>query len=398
VGHLNTVLSASVTTLPEIFHAAGYRTAMVCSNTIMGAEFGFAQGAEIFATLRPDDTGKTKLGYLVRRLGVERGIAPFAAAGSALRAVENALPGAADRDANNLTADQVVGEFLRWRGSIGQAPFFAYLHFMEPHGPYRPPEPYGRRFLSEGEVLVDSYPRSSLLFLPFARADSVSPAQRGGMIAAYEGEIAALDRTLGRLLDELLADSRPTIVMITADHGEEFHEHGGWGHGHSLLQDQLSIPCVVAGAGVPIGRLVPGNARLVDLGPTLLDLAELSPRPEMAGRSWVESIRTDAPPPAGEVLSEIVYNDAYWSRALRAGSWKIVQGRLGEEESTQLFDLERDPGEMRDRAREDSTMCAALAERLDQVVDAARRGATEEVTAEFDPVTMERLRALGYVH
>ncbi len=397
VGHLRTVLAASTTTLPEIFHDAGYRTAMVCSNTIIGAEFGFAQGAELFATLRPDDTGKTKLGYLLRRLGVERGIAPFAAAGSMLRAVERALPGASDERTINLSADQVVRAFGDWRASLGEDPYFAYLHFMEPHGPYRPPEPYGRRFLADGDVLVDDYPRTPLLFLPFARADSIPAERRRGMIAAYEGEIAALDRTLGRLVGELLADSRPTIVMITADHGEEFHEHGGWGHGHSLLQEQLRIPWVVGGKGVPQGRLVPGDARLVDLAPTIVELAGVSSAVEMSGKSWAPAFRTGAPPPSGEILSEIIYNDTYWSRSLRMGSWKIVKGRLGEDASVQLFDLERDPGEMQDRAGADSAMASALGERLDAVVETAKQGATEQETADFDPVTMERLRALGYV-
>jgi arylsulfatase A-like enzyme len=315
-----------------------------------------------------------------------------------LHAVERALPGSSDENTISLTAEQVVRAFTSWRTSIGDAPYFAYLHFMEPHGPYRPPELDGRRFLNEGDVLVDDYPRSPLLFLPFAEADSLPAERRRGMIAAYEGEIASLDRTLGKLVTELLAEAHPTIVMITADHGEEFHEHGGWGHGHSLLQEQLHIPGITTGHGVVAGRVVPGNARLVDLAPTLLELAGVPPLPETAGRSWAEPIRTNAPVPPGEVLAEIIYNDTYWLRSLRVGSWKIVQGRLGEEESLQLFDLERDPGESQDRVDEDSTMCAALAERLSRVVDGARRGAQEQETADFDPLTMERLRALGYVH
>jgi hypothetical protein len=79
------------------------------------------------------------------------------------------------------------------------------------------------------------------------------------------------------------------------------------------------------------------------------------------------------------------------------GPWKLVTGRYGDDTSVQLFDLERDPGEREDRAAADTAMVAALQERLDDVVEAARQGAAEPEMAEFDPLTMERLRALGYV-
>jgi arylsulfatase A-like enzyme len=217
------------------------------------------------------------------------------------------------------------------------------------------------------------------------------------MIAAYEGEIAALDRTLGRLLDDLLAEPRPTLVLITADHGEEFHEHGGWGHGHSLLEELLRVPCIFVGGDVPGGKLVPGDARLVDLAPTLLELSAVPPAEGMIGRSWAGTIRANAPRPHGDVLAEIIYNDTYWARSLRTGPWKIVKGRFGDDERVQLFDLERDPQELDDRAEADSSVRSALETRLDDVVAEARRGASEQETADFDPLTMERLRALGYV-
>jgi arylsulfatase A-like enzyme len=217
------------------------------------------------------------------------------------------------------------------------------------------------------------------------------------MVAAYEGEIAALDRVLGRLLEALLTEERPTIVLVTSDHGEEFYEHGGWGHGHSLHEELLRVPCIVAGSGIPEGRLVSGDARLVDVAPTLLELAGIAPGASMVGRSWAEAIRQRAEAFRGEAFSEIIYNDTYWARSLRSGVWKLLRGRFGEEESTQLYELASDPREARDRAADDPAMTEALSERLEEIVEAARRGAIAPETADFDPLTVERLRALGYV-
>ena len=98
-----------------------------------------------------------------------------------------------------------------------------------------------------------------------------------------------------------------------------------------------------------------------------------------------------------EHLAEIVYGPAMWARSLRAGRWKTVVSRLGDDVRVQLFDLAEDPGETIDRAPEAPDRAAAMAARIEEMTAeaAAGRGAAE--TAEFDPVTRERLRALGYV-
>ena len=182
---------------------------------------------------------------------------------------------------------------------------------------------------------------SSVLSRGFA-----SRTDRAGLIAAYEGEIAAVDRELGRLLGNILATDRPVIIAITADHGEEFYEHGGWGHGQSLYEEQLRIPGIVCGDGIREGATIAPHAQLIDLAPTLLDLAGIAPPAEMAGRSWKAELASgastadDAPP--AEILSEIVYGDTYWARSLREGSWKLIVSRWGEKRREQLFDLASD--------------------------------------------------------
>ena len=400
VGHLRTVLRESLTTLPEIFHAAGYRTAMVCSNTIIGAEFGFAQGAEWFHTLPSELTGKSKLGYALRRLGEERNVRPVAALLRSLRAVERRM-GGADPRIVSMPAPDVARAYSEWRERAGSDPCFTYLHFMEPHAPYRPPEQLGRRFLHGSGPLLDQHPSIVGLFLPFSRADSLPPAERAGLIAAYQGEIASVDRVLGPLLENILAQDRPAIVAVTADHGEEFYEHGGWGHGQSLYEEQLRIPGMFCGEGIREGATIARPAQLIDLAPTLLDLAGIAPPSEMRGESWKAELASPSPPSHDaqgvEILSEIVYGDSYWARCLREGSWKLIVSRWGEKHREQLFDLGNDALERRDRAASDTTMVETMRRRLDALVQAEQQGGSEEVSGEFDAATIERLRALGYV-
>jgi arylsulfatase A-like enzyme len=409
VGHLRTVLAEDRTTLAEVFHAAGWRTGKFVANTIIGPEFGFAQGSERFSALPSERIPKTKLGYALVRLSEPgRAIPGVPGLAGVLRRMERALLGTQGANVLADKAPVVIESFERWRDSVDGDPWFAYLHFMEPHAPYRPPEEVTEPFADPAEPFVADHPPTAGVFLPFSRAAAVSEAERNGLIRAYDAEIAGLDRRLGELLErfrrEEAAGGRPTIVAITSDHGEEFYEHGGWGHGQSLHAEQLRVPFLLGGRGVPEGITVDRRVQLVDVAPTLLELAGAPVPGEMRGHSLVPLL--EEPPPDGSgpsdgpprvELAEIVYGDAYWSRALRSGRWKLIVARLGEEESVQLYDVETDPDETRDLAAERPEDVAALRALLDAEVAAAAAGAGETITAEFDPVTEERLRALGYL-
>jgi arylsulfatase A-like enzyme len=409
VGHLRTVLAEGQLTLAEMFHAAGWRTGMFVANTIVGPEFGFAQGAEIFSTLPSKLVPKTKLGYALFRLTESgRDVPPARALSTFLAAVERRVAGSRGAEVLGLPAGEIVREFEEWRASVGSDPVFAYLHVMEPHAPYVPPEPEAELFGRGGE-LVHEHPPTVGLFLPFSRADSLPPSRRDGLVRAYDAEIAALDRVLGAFFQRLAASGRKTIVAVTSDHGEEFYEHGGWGHGQSLHRELLEVPLVLAGPGVPAGVKPTGPAQLVDLAPTVLDLAGLPVPPGIAGRSLRPDLEA-APPadpdrpassapldPDREIVSEIVYGDAYWARALRRGRWKVIVSRLGGEEAVRLYDIRADPDERHDLAAAQPEQARVMRGRLEELVAEAAEGAGEASLAEFDPVTRERLEALGYV-
>jgi arylsulfatase A-like enzyme len=159
---------------------------------------------------------------------------------------------------------------------------------------------------------------------------------------------------------------RRTIVVVAADHGEAFGDHGTITHGKSLYEEQTHVPLVVA---IPGGqpRTAAGPVGLVDLAPTLLDLVGVDTPPGMSGISLAAVIRDGAPVPDHPVLSELV-RDARVPRdllALHTPGWKLIRDL--EVDTVELYDLAADPGELEDRS--DEPLAAELRERLDRLAD-----------------------------
>ncbi|TML07592.1 MAG: hypothetical protein E6G38_08735, partial [Actinobacteria bacterium] len=214
--------------------------------------------------------------------------------------------------------------------------------------------------------------------------------------AQYDGEVALLDESFGELLDHLRARGldRSTLVVFVADHGEEFHEHGGFDHGRTLYQELVRVPLLVrlpAGAGG--GRRLRGLARQIDVLPTVLAVLGVERPAYLPGRVLV-----DGGLPADETMMETQLGRPALTGVV-AGRWKAVWGgttRPGGER-IELYDLGADPGERQN-----------LAEGRPVVVGYARQTAarlrlgraSQEPAAEttvVDPDTERRLRALGYV-
>ena len=145
-------------------------------------------------------------------------------------------------DAAQRPGREVVDHALAWLAEQGSEPIFAWVHLYDPHSPYMPPEPYRSRF----------------------------PAT---MVGAYDGEIAATDAQVGRLVDFLATTGRleHTVIVVVGDHGESLGEHGEQQHGFFVYDAAVRIPLIVAGPGVPT-RAVPDQVRIVDVMPTILDL------------------------------------------------------------------------------------------------------------------------------
>jgi arylsulfatase A-like enzyme len=281
-------------------------------------------------------------------------------------------------------AAEVNARFLRWLEQNRGLRFLAYLHYMDPHDPYtppaalRPPAPAGvRPEVAAGQID------------PLARRPGapLTSAEVGHLRRLYDAEIRAWDAELGTLLDALAAQG--PIVVVTADHGEEFLEHGRLKHRVHLYDELLHVPLVIAGPGVRPGR-VAEQVQGIDFFPTLAGLLGTAPPRDLPGNDLLAA-RPEAP-----AFSETLYGlmpDGATTPivSLRTAAWKLIHApALGRWE---LYDLVRDPAERQDRFAS-APEGAALA----QLLAAWEAAAPAPPRAEgHDPALGEKLRALGYV-
>jgi arylsulfatase A-like enzyme/uncharacterized membrane protein (DUF485 family) len=399
-GNPTSVLSERHPTVVEAFHQAGYRTAMVVANPTISQEQGFAQGAELFHCLESLLLPRTRLGYGLSKLSQEGHTLPFA--GSLLDllfGLEQSLFRARGAEVLSLLAPEVAEAFLGWQSTIGDDPYFAYLHFMEPHAPYVPPAEVATRFAGAGEPMLAQHPSITGVFLPFVTASPLPEPARAGLIRAYDAEIAYTDQVLADLIGEIRERSGAsgTIIAITSDHGEEMYEHQAWGHGHSLHGELLEVPLIFVGPGIPQGLVVPRTIELIDLAPTLLEMAGVPIPAGMSGRSLLRLQTKEGQAEPQEAFSELAYGKTYWARALQQGHYKLIVSRLGERRHVALFNLAADPEELHNLVEDRPELAAMMLARIDELVAAAAAGKPAEQVIQLDATTEERLRALGYL-
>jgi arylsulfatase A-like enzyme len=312
--------------------------------------------------------------------------------------------------------DQLRRESLAWLDGIknkpGAPPIFLYLQYIEPHGPYVPPEPYRSRFQRDG-----NQPREAEIAnkkLVALRFEELTDQEVDLLRSLYDGEVASLDAELRVLFAELgrrgFLDR--CVIIITADHGEEFREHGGMIHGFTLYNETLRVPLLVLAPGYAGGRIVRDNVSLLDLAPTVLDLLHRPREPRFEGRSLVPLLAGKSLQPR-DILGQLeadVISDVRRERGLKEspgdsrrqteaiirGPVKVMVQLSG---ATETYDLATDPGESRPNPpalqAETAELAKVLREGRSQL--ASRAAATQE-TVPLDDATKERLRALGYAN
>jgi arylsulfatase A-like enzyme len=189
------------------------------------------------------------------------------------------------------------------------------------------------------------------------------------------------------------------LIILTADHGQEFHEHGGWWHGTTLYEEQIHVPLVVklpggGGAGTTDERMV----RILDIVPAILNLAAITPPSSMQGKSFLGSPKSEWPG-AEDVFSEEDH-EGNVVRSLRTGTWKLIEANQGNPRGLPplcLFHLAQDPGEKNNLAVERKDLVDLMVPRLQEKTALARGEAVERQQRDIDEATLERLRSLGYV-
>lgn len=240
------------------------------------------------------------------------------------------------------------------------APWFLFLHLIDPHAPYTPPAPFDERFAGRKAAGLPGYPPS----IEELRRTTPGPELKKLLSDFYDGEVAYADAQIGRLLAVLdeRGELARTVILVHADHGEEFWDHGSFEHGHALHEEVLRVPCIVVdGAKIAAGTVVPERLSTVDLFPTLIELLDLAPAENIEGKSLVARLRAGAEPVTRSTLSEaMLYGTRERKALVEAGEKLVTDGA----EASALYELASDPTASRDLARERKERVQAMRKAL----------------------------------
>ena len=322
--HKMDALPEGVTTLAEALRANGYYTAGFVSNINVAPVFNFQQGFDEYTYLAPDfyfwatDSATQLAIYKGLRLARERFL----------------------RDRiyyYNYYQDAAVvtGAVEKWLDRAPPQPFFLLIHFMDPHDPYFE-IPYNGRGVA----------RVSNPNPPASRKDELH--------RLYLDDLTYLDGRLAGLVSQLKSTGAydNTVMAITADHGEEFQEHGCWWHGTSLYQEQVHVPLIIKQAhGIRRGEVDSHPARTLDIAPTLMAAAGLDTPPEFVGHDLF------GPPPAAPAplfAEEELEGNVLAS--LRIGPWKLITANVDNPRGlapVELYNLDQDSGEQHNLAADE---------------------------------------------
>lgn len=311
------------------------------------------------------------------------------------------------RDGRSTEAENVFAEAGNFIEAHREERFFVYIQTIDPHVPYDPPESYLRLY-DQSEYTGAVQPRLTPDLLEGAKQGRVTfnAADRRRLAALHDGEISYHDHYLGRFLERLesLGVSDDTLLVITSDHGEEFDDHGSWGHGHSIFQELLGVPLVFHRPGaLPGGRRVSHTVSTMNIPQTILELTGVEGLPRAEGRSLVPDMLGHVP--SGPQVAFSDFQDI--RRVVRAGRYKlVVRANL----SSVMFDLGDDPEERRERDVGDFPIAGRYTRiLLGQFLGARNRGqwlrarqdeaqSIEVENAEMDDSIRAQLRALGYAN
>jgi len=333
-----TPLDLSLVTLAELLHEQGYATGAVVVNPLL----------------------------LARGMHFDQGFSYFAAPRSPRR------------------AEQLVDDALAFLDARRGQPAFLYLHTMDAHTPYLPPAPFDRRY--------QPHPRAGRAAAE--PSDYQEPRDLARIVAQYDGAVAYGDREFGRLLRGLrergLYDG--ALVAFLSDHGEEFLDHGGWVHGHTLFDELVRVPLVVKLPGRrEAGRRVAAQVQLVDLLPTILRAAGHEAPAGITGRPLEESFSSSYSERVA--VLETKYRE-FVAYGARTSSAKYVR-HLYPGRSELAYDLRRDPGESWSHRPEASPASLALRQAAEAAVSPA--AFRYRLRAEGDASYELRLRTTGWL-
>ena len=353
-----------------------------------------------------------------KQLGFSQGFGYFAETWNQKK-VEKALGGPFSQESGRvkeyLRARIVVDIAVQWlEGRNREQPFFLWLHFMDPHGPYTPPPDYSTLF--EGTHPTQPVPLDQLPKYQLQKKEGSDEIieDLAFYMTQYDREIRNVDTQLGRLFQELgrMGFERETLTVLTADHGESLDDHGYYlEHGMRPYQACAHVPLIMAlEGGLPAGKAIHHPVALIDVSATLVDMTGL-PRPDTyEGNSLMGLFRDQKPRPSQKyVFMQSGFILGKLQRTVRSGQWKLTQvlapadRRLMTGAEYELYDVYADPKEEKNVAAAHPEVVGEMKKVLDRWHAQRKKGRlTDEERRQIDTDGLEEstirlLKSLGYI-
>jgi len=328
-------------TLSGVLRSAGYSTAAFHSNPLLSRFYGYGDGFDIFNDsfhrlnakgwrlwIRTKASNHTLTTKIINRVG------------RTFKPVLSRMP-----RRPIVHAEEITNSSISWLENY-KGKFFLWLHYMDVHWPYMPSAEYLSQFCDRS---VSRQKMQTLWQKMIKKPNELSQAEIEMIVNLYDADIKYTDSIIGLLLDRLESQMNNTVVIITADHGDEFGEHGNFGH-HSMYDGILRVPLIIAGPGVESGISIKQQVSLINLAPTIADIAGIRKPRSFYGKNLLYRMVEEEKYVTGTVSTIIHPGLRQRSIAYRLPEWKYIcterldDGCLMGEE---VYNLVDDPGEMR---------------------------------------------------
>ena len=272
--------------------------------------------------------------------------------------------------------DMALKWLKKWVEKPIRRPFFLFLHYWDPHAPYKPPPPYDTKFWK-----VEKEPDES----------------RDYIVSQYDGEISYVDELIGQLIDFL--DSRnildDTLIIVTSDHGEDLKEHTDtWGH-KGLFDNVTHVPLIFRyPRRLPEGMVIDALVQHIDIVPTILDLVGVEKPQSVQGKPLIPLIDSEETRLYSEII--LMENSQEKARALRTERWKLIVSLEKDFENRppgwlRLYNLEKDPNETVNLALHEQRLAKELEQKLNTLVKEILGGEPDPLLEQ--PVRKKRIKA-----
>jgi arylsulfatase A-like enzyme len=353
--YIQEIFSDELTNLSEVLKANGYTTFGVTSNYHLSEKFGFERGFDYF----------------------------------------NSPP--------CLSADSVNKIIYSWKDEIKKSnKYFLWIHYFDPHYPYHPRTPWVEKYTSKALTRKLKLSRKEtwehvLSLIPMFQK---FPRTLSNFIALYDSEINYVDHFIGEIIQEFEMNKN-TLLIITADHGEEFLEHGYIGHGENLHRETIHIPLIVK---LPLSKkkeIIENQVNLIDVMPTILQTLRIKPPEQTLGKSLLEGkeqISWLKENLFGKDLPHYNFSELDADLILKTimiPEWKYIYNY--KDKTEQLYNIKKDPFELNNLKGEKFEQINQLREQLLQWVLDSKKYPTKRNSFQLSPKEREQLKTLGYL-